>query len=106
MAAHFLEEQMVTQTFRDSLRPLYPELGGEGPDPDVYADSVIVRVLNVGSDALQGQMVEYYGMERVGAVARARAARLDAPVYRAWRKRLNLPERDATVERIHRLWRR
>lgn len=91
--------------FRAALSPLYPELGSSPPDPDSYADSVIVRVLNVGPDALRQQMLEYYGAEKVRSVARARVNRLDAPVYREWKSRLELPERTAAVEKLHRLWR-
>jgi len=97
---------MIAPDFRQALVRLYPELGGTGPDPERYAESVIVRVLNAGSDGLREQMVGYYGMERVQAVARARVNRLDAPVYRAWRDRLGLPARDAAIERLHALWRR
>jgi hypothetical protein len=92
--------------FHKALGPLYPELGTDPPDPDVYADSVIVRVLNTGPDALREQMLQYYGAEKVRSVAQARVNRLDAPVYRLWKSRLQLPERPAAVERIHRLWRR
>jgi hypothetical protein len=96
---------METDRFRDALRPLYPELGATPLDPDRHADSIIVRVLNTGPDSLREQMVQYYGLETVRSVARARANRLDAPVYRAWKNRLRLPERAATVEKVHRLWR-
>lgn len=96
----------MATTFRDEVARLYPELGGKGPDPDTYADSVIVRVLNAGSDGLRDRMFGYYGADRVQAVARARVNRLDAPVYRAWKERLHLPERDAAVERLQSLWRR
>jgi hypothetical protein len=96
---------MTTGEFREALGPLYPELGADLPDPDVYADSVIVRVLNTGPDALREQMLEYYGEDRVQAVAQARVNRLDSPVYRRWKTRLDLPERSAAMERIHRLWR-
>jgi hypothetical protein len=92
--------------FQEALGSLYPELGADLPDPDVYADSVIVRVLNTGPDALREQMLRYYGAEKVRSVAQARVNRLDAPVYRLWKSRLQLPERTAAVERIHRLWRR
>ncbi len=91
--------------FREALRALYPELGASPPDPDRHAESVIVRVLNTGPDRLREQMLEYYGADRVRSVARARVNRLDAPVYRAWKHRLQLPERSAAVERVHRLWR-
>lgn len=96
---------MAVSTFREALRPLYPELGASPPDPDRHADSVIVRVLNVGPDALREQMLDYYGAEKVRSVARARINRLDAPVYRQWKGRLQLPERSLAVERVHRLWR-
>lgn len=97
---------MITPNFRQAIARLYPELGGIGPDPERYADSVIVRVLNAGSDGLQERMLAYYGLERVQCVARARVNRLDAPTYRAWRDRLALPTRDAAIERLHALWRR
>ena len=96
---------MVTEAFREALGPVYPELGASPPDPDQHAESVIVRVLNTGPDALREQMLEYYGAEKVRSVARARVNRLDAPVYRAWRSRLQLPERSPAVEKVHRLWR-
>jgi hypothetical protein len=63
------------------------------PDPDQYAESVIVRVLNTGPDALREQMLQYYGAERVRSVAQARVNRLDAPVYRQWKARLQLPKK-------------
>ncbi len=88
--------------FRQALGSLYPELGSNVPDPDVYADSVIVRVLNTGPDALREQMLQYYGAEKVRSVAQARVNRLDAPVYR---QEKTLPDRGASVERMHRLWR-
>lgn len=97
---------MIAPTFQHALAWLYPELGGTGPDPERYADSIIVRVLNAGSDELQEAMLEFYGLERVSAVARSRVNRLDALVYRAWKDRLALPPRDAAVERLHSLWRR
>lgn len=97
---------MAVTTFREALGRLYPEIGPGGPDPDAYADSIIVRVLNSGSPELREQMLAYYGRERVCAVAQARADRLDAPVYRAWKTRLHLPERSPAVEKLHRLWRR
>lgn len=96
---------MDTNDFRDSLRPLYPELGAAPPDPEAHAESVILRVLNTGPDALREQMLTFYGPERVRAVARARVNRLDTPVYRAWKARLQLPDRGAAAERIQRLWR-
>lgn len=91
--------------FQQALGPLYPELGTSPPDPDRHAESVIVRVLNAGPESLREQMLEYYGADKVRSVARARVNRLDAPVYRAWKTRLQLPERPAAVERVHRLWR-
>lgn len=96
---------MGIKAFRESLRPLYPELGASPPDPDHHADSVIVRVLNTGPDALREQMLDYYGADKVGSVARARVNRLDAPIYREWKNRLKLPERSSAVEKVHRLWR-
>ncbi len=78
---------------------------GAAPDPERFADSIIVRVLNVGSDRLRDAMFAFYGTPRVTAVAQARVNRLDAPVYRAWRERLGLPPRAAAVERLHSLWR-
>jgi hypothetical protein len=63
--------------FQEALGPLYPELGANRPDPDVYAESVIVRVLNTGPDSLREQ----------------------------WKLRLQLPDRSPALERIHRLWR-
>lgn len=96
---------MSIEHFREALGAVYPELGVTPPDPDQHAESVIVRVLNVGPDALREQMLEYYGAEKVRTVARARVNRLDAPVYRAWKSRLQLPERSAAVEKVHRLWR-
>lgn len=97
---------MAENHFQEALAPLYPELGTNPPDPDAFADSVIVRVLNTGSDALRDQMLDYYGTAKVQAVAQARVNRLDAPVYRQWKTRFDLPERTAAVEKIHRLWRR
>jgi hypothetical protein len=94
-----------TKAFREALGPLYPELGTRPPDPDRHAESVIVRVLNVGPDPLREQMMEYYGVEKVRSVAWARVNRLDAPIYREWKGRLQLPERSAAVEKVHRLWR-
>jgi hypothetical protein len=91
--------------FQEALGPLYPEMGPNRPDPDVYADSVIVRVLNTGPDALREQMLQYYGADKVRSVAQARVNRLDAPVYRQWKLRLQLPDRPPALERIHRLWR-
>lgn len=97
---------MEIDRFREALRPLYPELGASPPDPDRHAESVIVRVLNVGPELLRERMLEYYGLDKVRSVARARANRLDAPVYRAWKSRLQLPERSVAVDKVHRLWRR
>jgi hypothetical protein len=97
---------MPVNPFQEALGPLYPELGTHPPDPDAYADSVIVRVLNTGPDTLREQMLDYYGAEKVQAVAQARVNRLETPVYRQWKTRLKLPERSAAVEKIHRLWRR
>ena len=91
--------------FQEALGPLYPELGANRPDPDVYAESVIVRVLNTGPDSLREQMLQYYGADRVRSVAQARVNRLDAPVYRQWKLRLQLPDRSPALERMHRLWR-
>jgi hypothetical protein len=96
---------MSTNTFQESLGALYPELGPNLPDPDLYADSVIVRVLNTGPDSLCEHMLDYYGAEKVQSVAQARVNRLDAPVYRRWKTRLHLPDRPAGVERMHSLWR-
>jgi hypothetical protein len=96
---------VAMKAFRAALSPLYPELGASPPDPDRYAESVIVRVLNVGPDALREQMLAYYGAEKVQSVAQARVNRLDAPIYRAWKGRLHLPERPDAVEKVHRLWR-
>jgi hypothetical protein len=96
---------METNGFREALGPLYPELGTSLPDPQAHADSVIVRVLNAGPDRLREQMLAYYGQEKVRTVAQARVNRLDTPVYRAWKTRLQLPDRSAAVERIQRLWR-
>jgi hypothetical protein len=97
---------MTTATFQQTLAPLFPELGGEGPDPDRYADAIVVRVLNLGSARYTDAMLAFYGMARVRAAAQSRVNRLDAPVYRAWRDRLELPQRSAAVERLHALWRR
>jgi hypothetical protein len=97
---------MSSNTFQEALGSLYPELGTSLPDPDLYADSVIVRVLNTGPDALCEQMLAYYGTDRVRSVAQARVNRLDSPVYRQWKSRLQLPDRSAGVERMHSLWRR
>jgi hypothetical protein len=97
---------MAESPFQEALSPLYPELGTNPPDPDAYADSVIVRVLNTGPDTLREQMLAYYGTAKVQAVAQARVNRLDAPIYRQWKARLHLPERAAAVEKIHSLWRR
>lgn len=96
---------MEAEAFREAVRRLYPELGAGSPDPDAHAESVIVRVLNTGPDALREQMLAYYGAEKVRSVARARVNRLDAPVYRAWKTRLQLPDRTQAVEKVHRLWR-
>lgn len=96
---------MQTSDFREALSPLYPELGPGVLDPDVHAESVIVRVLNAGPDSLREQMLAYYGPEKVRSVAGARVNRLDAPVYRDWKSRLHLPMRGAAVEKMHRLWR-
>lgn len=54
---------------------------------------VIVRVLNTGPAALREQMLQYYGADKVRSVAQARVDRLEAPVYRLWKSRLQLPER-------------
>ena len=97
---------MTTASFQHTLAPLFPELGGEGPHLERYADSIIVRVLNGGSDKDLHAMFAFYGMARVRAVAQSRVNRLDAPVYRTWRERLDLPKRAAAVERLHALWRR
>lgn len=91
--------------FQEALGPLYPELGSNLPDPDRHAESVIVRVLNTGPDALREQMLQYYGADKVRSVAQARVNRLDAPVYRLWKSRLQLPDRSPAVERLQRLWR-
>lgn len=96
---------MRAEVFREAVSRLYPELGADLPDPDAHADSVIVRVLNTGPDKLREGMLEYYGPEKVQSVARARVNRLDAPVYRAWKTRLQLPERTSAIEKVHRLWR-
>jgi hypothetical protein len=92
-------------SFQQALAPLYPELVSP-PDPDDFVESVVVRVLNEGSVALCEQMLGYYGMNKVQGVVQERVNRLDAPVYRQWKARLQLPERSAVVENIHRLWRR
>jgi hypothetical protein len=92
-------------SFREAIRPLYPELGPDAPDPDQYADSIIVRVLNGGSASLSERMIAYYGSDRVGDVARGRVDRLDGPAYRSWKQRLQLPDRNAGIEKLHRLWR-
>ena len=97
---------MGAERFREAVGRLYPELGLDQPDPDLHAESIIVRVLNTGPDALREQMLSYYGTEKVRSVARARVNRLDAPVYRAWKARLQLPERAPAVEKMHSLWRR
>jgi hypothetical protein len=96
---------METNDFREALGPLYPELGAGLPDLQTHAESVIVRVLNAGPDRLREQMLAYYGAEKVRTVARARVNRLDTPVYRAWKTRLQLPDRSAAVERMQGLWR-
>jgi hypothetical protein len=91
--------------FREALRPLYPELGANPPDPDLHAESVIIRVLNTGPDALRERMMVYYGAENVRSVVLDRVDRLEGPVYRAWKDRLQLPQRGAVVEAVHQLWR-
>jgi hypothetical protein len=96
---------MAATTFREALAGLYPEIGGIGPDPDAYAESIVIRVLNAGSPHLREQMLAYYGAGRVRAIAQSRADRLDAPVYRAWKADLQLPDRAAAVDRLHALWR-
>lgn len=93
------------KSFQEAIAPLFPELGPNPPDPDAYADSVIIRVLNMGSDTLRESMLHYYGTKKVRTVAQSRVNRLDTPVYREWKDRLQLPERPAAVEKIHRLWR-
>lgn len=97
---------MSTASFQHTLAPLFPELGGEGPDLERFADSIIVRVLSVGSGHDLDAMFAFYRMARVRAVAQSRVNRLDVPVYRTWRERLELPQRAAAVERLHALWRR
>lgn len=91
--------------FQHDIAVLYPELSGSAPDPERFAESIIVRVLNFESIPLVDSLLVFYGFERVRAVAQAQVNRLDAPVYRRWRERLDLPERDEMVERFHRMWR-
>jgi hypothetical protein len=85
-------------------RELFPELCGELVDFEAHAASVIVRALNDGSPDVQDAVIRHYGMDRVQQVARTRADRLSNPAYRAWRKRLRLPERDPSVTFIQSLW--
>ena len=85
-------------------RELFPELCGELVDFETHAPSVIVRALNDGSPEVQDAVIHHYGIDRVKQVARARADRLSNPAYRAWRKRLQLPERDPSVKFIQGLW--
>ena len=97
---------MRAEAFREAVSRLYPELGADAPDPDQHSESIIVRVLNTGPDALREQMLQYYGAETVRRVAQARVNRLDGPIYRGWKARVALPERGSVVEKVHRLWRR
>lgn len=87
-----------------SVGELFPELCGRPVDLEAHAASVIVRALNDGSAELQDAVVRHYGLDRVRQVARKRADRLTNPAYRAWRKRLDLPERDPAVERVQGFW--
>lgn len=96
---------MLASDFERALAHLYPELGGVAPNPEAFASSISVWVLNDGSDEVRDAMVAFYGLDRVRAVAQARVNRLNGPVYRAWRERLGLPTRSEAVERIHALWR-
>jgi hypothetical protein len=97
---------MTTLTaFQQEIAILYPELGGTGPDPERYASSIIVRALNFGAESLTDVVLAFYGIERVRAVAWARVNRLDAPTYREWKGRLDLPARDSIVDRVHQMWR-
>jgi len=86
------------------IRELFPELCGKPLDLEAHAASVIVRALNDGSGEMQDSVVRHYGLERVKQVARRRADRLSNPAYRAWRKRLDLPERDHAVEFVQGFW--
>ena len=92
-------------TFQQTIACLYPELGAAGPDPEKFATSIIVRALNFGSEPLAAALIEHYGMERVRVAAQEQADHLDAPTYRRWLVRLELPERSAMVERFQRMWR-
>jgi hypothetical protein len=87
-----------------SIHELFPELCGKTVDLEAHAASVIVRALNDGSSEMQDVVVRHYGLDRVKQVARKRADRLSNPAYRAWRKRLNLPERDPAVEFVQGFW--
>lgn len=91
--------------FQRVLAGLYPELGGALPDLEQYAESVIVRALNLGAPDLMDAVLEFYGIERVRVVAQVQVNRLDRPAYREWKEKLRLPERTEIVERFHRMWR-
>ena len=89
-----------------SVRELFPELVGRPIDLDAHAPSVILRALNDGSPELQADVVRHYGIDRVKQIARSRADRLTNPAYRAWRQRLELPERDPGVAFVQGFWRK
>ena len=92
--------------FRDAVRHLFPELGGVIPDLERYADSIVVRVLNRNNPGLVEQLLAQFGVERVQAIAVARARRLTNAAYRTWGRRLGLPPRSAAERLLHALWRR
>jgi hypothetical protein len=95
-----------TDEFTLAMRLLFPERSGTPVDAEAHAASVIVRALNDGSPTLVEPIVDHYGLERVGEVARSRVDRLTNPAYRAWRERLRLPPRDDSVAFVQGLWRK
>lgn len=99
-----MEKRVSAQSFQEALSTLYPELGGGLPDPEKHAEAIIVRGLNADTAEIKALLIKFYSEERVKAVARNRADRLDTPVYKALRDAYGLPERGAIVERMHSLW--
>jgi hypothetical protein len=70
---------------------VYPELGGDPPDLECRAASIILRVLNEGDPALQETTLAGYGAERVRVIAIERAHRLTNQAYVSGRRVLTFP---------------
>lgn len=86
------------------VRRLFPEVG-EPIDLEKHALAVLLRALNDGSPALRERVLAYYGPERSAVLARSFLNQLTNPAYRAYRERLDLPDRDPAVTYMQSLWR-